>query len=63
MQIKRRNQQRKLADSHFTIFFLHLPWPEIADYFYEYLGRDVAVSTILNVPEGRVHRLRKTLES
>jgi len=34
--------------------------PEMADYFYEYLGRDAEMSAILNETEGRIHRLRET---
>ncbi|HSM82001.1 MAG TPA: protoglobin domain-containing protein [Nodosilinea sp.] len=34
--------------------------PEMADYFYEYLGRDTEMNTILNESEGRIHRLRET---
>lgn len=34
--------------------------PEMADYFYEYLGRDAEMSAILNESEGRIHRLRET---
>jgi hypothetical protein len=33
---------------------------EMADYFYEYLGRDPEMSAILNQKEGRIHRLRET---
>ncbi|MBD2428251.1 protoglobin domain-containing protein [Phormidium sp. FACHB-1136] len=36
---------------------------EMADYFYEYLGRDAEMSAILNESEGRVHRLRETFAS
>ncbi|MEA5450036.1 protoglobin domain-containing protein [Leptolyngbya sp. CCNP1308] len=34
--------------------------PEMADYFYQYLGRDAEMSAILNESEGRIHRLRET---
>ncbi|WOD41977.1 protoglobin domain-containing protein [Nodosilinea sp. E11] len=34
--------------------------PEMANYFYEYLGRDAEMSAILNESEGRIHRLRET---
>ncbi len=34
--------------------------PEMADYFYEYLGRDAEMNAILNDSEGRIHRLRET---
>jgi hypothetical protein len=34
--------------------------PEMADLFYAYLGRDPDMSKILNVEDGRVHRLHKT---
>ncbi|MGB6014048.1 MAG: protoglobin domain-containing protein [Nodosilinea sp.] len=34
--------------------------PEMADYFYEYLGRDAEMNAILNESEGRTHRLRET---
>ncbi|MBD2233538.1 protoglobin domain-containing protein [Phormidium tenue] len=34
--------------------------PEMADYFYEYLGRDAEMNAILNESEGRIHRLRET---
>jgi Protoglobin len=34
--------------------------PEMADHFYAYLGRDEEMSTILNVADGRIHRLRET---
>ena len=37
--------------------------PEMADYFYEYLGRDAEMSAILNESEGRIHRLRETFVS
>lgn len=37
--------------------------PEMADYFYEYLGRDPEMSAILNESEGRIHRLRETFVS
>lgn len=34
--------------------------PEMADHFYEYLGRDAEMNDILNATEGRIHRLRET---
>jgi len=34
--------------------------PEMADIFYEYLGRDTEMNAILNGSEGRIHRLRET---
>ncbi|MGB3310213.1 MAG: protoglobin domain-containing protein [Nodosilinea sp.] len=34
--------------------------PEMADYFYDYMGRDAEMSAILNESEGRIHRLRET---
>jgi hypothetical protein len=34
--------------------------PEMADYFYAYLGRDPEMSAILNESEDRIHRLRET---
>jgi hypothetical protein len=34
--------------------------PQMADCFYEYLGRDAEMNAILNASEGRIHRLRET---
>lgn len=34
--------------------------PEMADHFYDYLGRDPEMNAILNGSEGRIHRLRDT---
>ncbi|MEO1432848.1 MAG: protoglobin domain-containing protein [Cyanobacteria bacterium J06633_8] len=34
--------------------------PEMAEHFYNYLGRDEEMSSILNTTEGRIHRLRET---
>lgn len=34
--------------------------PEMADHFYAYLGRDEEMSAILNVADGRAHRLHET---
>jgi len=34
--------------------------PEMADYFYEYLGRDAEMNALVNNKEGRSHRLRET---
>jgi hypothetical protein len=34
--------------------------PEMADHFYEYLGRDREMEAILNTGEERIHRLRAT---
>ncbi|MEM7717178.1 MAG: protoglobin domain-containing protein, partial [Cyanobacteria bacterium P01_A01_bin.68] len=34
--------------------------PEMAEYFYAYLGRDEEMSNILNQGEERIHRLRET---
>ncbi|WP_035991003.1 protoglobin domain-containing protein [Leptolyngbya sp. KIOST-1] len=34
--------------------------PEMANYFYDYMGRDAEMSAILNESEGRIHRLRET---
>lgn len=34
--------------------------PKMADYFYEYLGRDSEMDAIMNQKEGRAHRLRET---
>lgn len=34
--------------------------PAMADHFYNYLGRDEEMNTILNASEGRIHRLRET---
>ncbi|HEY9638886.1 MAG TPA: protoglobin domain-containing protein [Coleofasciculaceae cyanobacterium] len=34
--------------------------PDMADYFYAYLGRDAEMSAILNASEGRIHRLHAT---
>lgn len=34
--------------------------PEMADYFYEYLGRDSEMDAILNNGSDRLHRLRET---
>ncbi|MEN9279140.1 MAG: protoglobin domain-containing protein, partial [Thermostichus sp. DG_1_5_bins_95] len=34
--------------------------PEMADVFYDYLGKDEEMNTILNAKEGRIHRLRQT---
>ena len=34
--------------------------PEMADYFYAYLGRDPEMDAILKESEGRMHRLRET---
>jgi hypothetical protein len=33
---------------------------EMADHFYEYLGRDPEMDTLVNAKEGRSHRLRQT---
>ncbi|MBE9124599.1 MULTISPECIES: protoglobin domain-containing protein [unclassified Coleofasciculus] len=33
---------------------------EMADHFYDYLGRDAEMSAIINAKEGRIHRLRET---
>lgn len=33
---------------------------EMADHFYNFLGRDEEMSVILNASEGRIHRLRET---
>jgi len=34
--------------------------PQMADTFYDYLGRDEEMNAILNAKEGRIHRLRQT---
>ncbi len=34
--------------------------PEMADIFYDYLGKDSEMNAILNESEGRIHRLRET---
>ncbi len=34
--------------------------PDMADVFYDYLGRDEEMNAILNGAEGRIHRLRET---
>lgn len=34
--------------------------PQMADIFYDYLGKDEEMSAILNAQEGRIHRLRQT---
>lgn len=34
--------------------------PEMADHFYDYLGRDPEMDAILKESEGRMHRLRET---
>jgi len=34
--------------------------PKMADIFYDYLGRDEEMNTILHAKEGRIHRLRET---
>ncbi|MEO1375454.1 MAG: protoglobin domain-containing protein [Cyanobacteria bacterium J06635_10] len=34
--------------------------PDMAEYFYDYLGRDEEMSGILNATEGRAHRLKET---
>ncbi len=34
--------------------------PEMADYFYSYLGRDPEMESIMKAKEGRIHRLRET---
>jgi hypothetical protein len=34
--------------------------PQMADIFYDYLGRDEEMNAILNAKEGRIHRLRET---
>nr|WP_238360907.1 protoglobin domain-containing protein [Iningainema tapete] len=34
--------------------------PEMADHFYDYLGRDEEMNGILHTGEGRIHRLRET---
>lgn len=43
----------------------HAEWgkaiaPQMADHFYEYLSRDSEMNAIMNVKEGRIHRLRET---
>lgn len=44
---------------------LHADWgreiaPEMADKFYDYLGKDPETNAILNDTEGRIHRLHET---
>ena len=34
--------------------------PDMADHFYDYLGKDEEMNSILNAKEGRIHRLRET---
>jgi hypothetical protein len=34
--------------------------PEMAEHFYDYLGRDEEMNSILNATEGRAHRLKET---
>jgi hypothetical protein len=34
--------------------------PKMADIFYDYLGRDEEMNTILHAKQGRIHRLRET---
>ncbi len=34
--------------------------PDMAEYFYAYLGRDEEMNAILTATEGRIHRLRET---
>ncbi len=34
--------------------------PDMANHFYDYMGRDAEMSAILNASEGRIHRLRET---
>ena len=34
--------------------------PQMADAFYDYMGRDEEMNAILNQTEGRIHRLRET---
>lgn len=34
--------------------------PKMADYFYEYIGRDPEMDAIVNKEDGRYHRLRET---
>jgi hypothetical protein len=43
----------------------HAEWgkviaPKMAEYFYDYLGRDPEMDAIMNAKEGRMHRLRET---
>ena len=37
--------------------------PQMADHFYDYLGKDEEMNAILNETEGRIHRLRETFVS
>ncbi|MCJ8278384.1 MAG: protoglobin domain-containing protein, partial [Rivularia sp. ALOHA_DT_140] len=34
--------------------------PEMAEHFYNYLGRDEEMNSILTATDGRIHRLRET---
>ena len=34
--------------------------PEMAEHFYDYLGKDEEMSSIINATEGRAHRLKET---
>ncbi|MBW4518999.1 MAG: hypothetical protein KME16_04780 [Scytolyngbya sp. HA4215-MV1] len=34
--------------------------PDMADHFYDFMGRDEEMNAILNASEGRIHRLRET---
>lgn len=55
----------QLSDADKATLTAAAPWgkeiaPEMADIFYDYLGRDEEMSAILNATEGRIHRLRQT---
>ncbi|WP_460194293.1 protoglobin domain-containing protein [Thermosynechococcus sp. FA-CM-4201] len=55
----------QLTDEDKSLLAEAAPWgkeiaPQMADIFYDYLGRDEEMSAILNATEGRIHRLHQT---
>jgi len=58
-------QRVQLADADKALLAAEASWgkdvaPQMADIFYDHLGRDEEMNAILNATEGRVHRLRET---
>lgn len=52
------DEDKKLLQSH-TDWGKEIA-SDMTDFFYEYLGRDSEMDTIINAKEGRAHRLRET---
>ncbi|MDA0674238.1 MAG: protoglobin domain-containing protein [Cyanobacteria bacterium] len=63
--LARMTQRMGFSDADKQLLKSNAEWgltiaPDMADAFYDYLGRDEEMSQILNATDGRIHRLRET---